>query len=255
MSRIRWGFVRSDDTVFTIEDPTFKLLEEELTTEVDFIPRSSQPGDDVPGISRDTGKDLTFEYETFGTESEFREYINTLLMEVKQAVKLRDTDNDTETNIKFISNTLGYVTGGFKLGAINTLLLRMTTPYWEDKEATTVTTTNKTSHSFVINNTGYIDTPFIARITALEAINQFSIIREEDNFGIVIKDLLFGTLGLTEFEVNMGTGNIILAENNRNESIVLGTGWFKLKPGTNTINFELSGAADLEIEYRKRYYI
>jgi hypothetical protein len=252
---IRYKLIDSLGAEYIINDPTFKLLEEENPVEVDFVERSFRAGDDVPGIQRDQAKDLNFQYDTNDTEGNFRNYVNEFIKQCRKALYIRDTYLNIEAEIRMTSHTNAYDEGGFHQGAVNTITFRMLKPYWQDIEYTTITDTGTTADTYIINNTGYIETPAIFTLVALEAVTKYSIVRREDNFGIVVKDLQFGTEGLTTYIIDNADGTIELNGINRNETIVDGTGFFLLQPGVNTIDITTNGVVTVEIQYKRRYYV
>lgn len=252
----RYQFIDIDDNTYDVDDDTFKLLEESNPIESDILERSNKPGAINPGILRDTSKELVFDYETnYPTETAFRNYLNEFLYNARKCIKIKDTVLEVEIDVNYSDNSVGYDRGGFHKGAINTLTFTALTPFWEGIAYVTDTDSSITSATMTISNTGWIECSPIIKITALAQITKFSIRNVTTGRGILIEDLQFGTLGLEEYIIDCVNGTSQLNGISRENRIKAGTGYFTLPVGTSSVEFELSALANIELKYKRRYYV
>lgn len=251
----RWVFVDIDLNETIIDDDTFRLVGEDQPAESDIVERSHQAGAENPGIIRDTSKALEFEYIiNFATEVEFRDYVNEFLYNARKAVYIKDTDTSRQIKVNYEDHENGYIPGGFRKGATNSLSFTALTPYWEDISFQTASQTGD-SLSFSITNTGWVIVKPILTITASVLTTKFSFRVTETGRGILINDLQFGALGLTEYIVNCVEGTSELNGISREGRIKGGTGFFSLPVGSSTVEVELTASATVKIDYKRRYYI
>lgn len=254
----RWAFVDEDDNIHTLDDYTFTMLSEESQIEVNIVERSFRAGADFPGQKRHKSRELTFSYNiNKGIEQDFRDYENEMRYQLNKAIKLRDTVREVETLIELSSVTIEYDEGGFLHGATVTITLIMLQPYWEDIIETSVYEYSTTGTSKELDNSlGYIETPVIIVLTANAPCSSISFRNDETGIGIRIEDLAFGVLGNDEYTIDMKEGFVYLGDEERNNRIADGSGFFNLEPKlSNTITFDLNGNCDVEFKFKKRYYI
>jgi len=241
---------------FTIQDETIKVIDTDFDIDLETVERSYKAGADFPGIQRDASKELTMIYDiNYANEQSFRAYYNTLTQKLRSARQLRDTINNMETDILLQNLSISYDEGGFNLGAKITVSFQQLIPYWEDTVYTTVSASGIGTTQIIASNAGYIDTPPIITLTALEQVNKFSIRILETGAGILIRDLQFGLNGLNTYIVDNKEGTSELNQLNRADKIQSGTGFFDMQVGTNTFEIISSGDMLIEIKYKRRYYI
>jgi hypothetical protein len=252
----RWVLVDSDGNKKTITNQSFKRLEALLTVEADVIERTFKAGADFPGIQRDTATELIFQYDKNKVlEDDFRGDINQLMYWLRKTRVIQDTITQLETDVILTEHSIAYDNGGFNRGAINNITFIQLKPYWQDINFNVESETGVSADSFVISNTGWVETPCIITINALENITKYSIRLNETLEGIVVGDLQFGTLGLDTYIIDNENGTLELNGKNRKNKIKSGTGFFNLQVGTNTLIFQLRGTAEIEIKWKRRFYI
>ena len=252
----RWKLLDIDNNSYTIPDDSLRILERSFKIETDIIEKSFRAGADFPGIQRDTSAEIGFKYDyNINDEQTFRTYLNTLIMNLRKSVILQDTVNQIQTDILLSEKSISYDEGGFNFGSQNEITFKQLRPFWEDIISTDVSFTGYTSGQVIIDNQGYIETPPVITLYAEGPVTKISIRVNETGEGIVIKDLQFGSLGLNVYIIDCKEGTSELSGVNRNNMIQNGTGFFNLKVGTNTLQFEFDGNRAVDISYKKRYWI
>jgi phage-related protein len=253
----RYVLVLEDGTLYNIVDWTFKRLEDASSIEVDIIERSFQAGAEFPGVQRDESKEITYQYNLDRQdESAYRARENELRMKFRQTRYIRDMLNNIETEVLLRENTIAYDDGGFNLGSLNTVTFIQLKPYWEDIEYSIEGDTGAISNETItIINDGYVETPPIITIQAIEAVTRFSIRLLQNNRGIVIYDLQFGTSGLNTYILDNGEGTVELNQIDRKNKVRAGTGPFNLLLGRNDIEITSMGQIIIQIKWKRRYYL
>jgi len=246
----------NNELLCTITDQSLKVLDTEFPVEVEIIERSYKPGADFPGIQRDESKELVFTYDiNYQSEQDFRNYYNLLSRNFRATRTIRDDINSMTTDVLLNNQSVTYDEGGFNLGAKVTVTFVQLTPYWEDAAFTTLTASGIGTTQIVGINNGYIDTPPIITLTALEQITKFSIRILETGDGILIRDLQFGINGLNTYIIDNKEGTSELNQLDRRDKIKSGTGFFDMQVGSNTFDIQSNGNMLIEINFKKRYYI
>lgn len=256
----RYLLVDVSGGTYQINDDTFRRMEDESTIEVDIIERSFKAGADFPGIQRDESKEISYQYQINTSEQAYRLYENQLRQKLRKVRWIRDTINNIETEILFKESAIAYDDGGFNLGSVNNISFIQLKPYWRDVEPTILQESGVSSQAFIIENNGYVETPTIITIQALEPCPKFQIINtcediELDGQGIVVEDIQFGTVGLDTYIIDNGAGAVELNQADRRNKVRLGTGPFNLGVGRNRLDFTLQGQCAITIEWRRRYYL
>jgi hypothetical protein len=252
----RYQLIDANDNTTTIQDQTFKLLTDAFDIEVDIVEKSFTSGADFPGIQRDASKELTFRYDiNEANEQTFRTYFNELTRQFRKTIKIKDLFNNIETEVLYQNQTISYDEGGFLHGSAVEVTFVQLRPFWEDSTFQIATESGLTAGEITINNNGYIETPSIITIEASELITKMSIRINETGDGIIIRDLQFGTRGLNTYIIDNKAGTAELNQILRNQKIQNETGFFNLQVGINTMIFELNGAAEIEVKWKRRYYI
>ena len=253
---MRFSMVDIDNNEYIFDDSAFRILDRGLSIELDVIEKSFSPGADFPGIQRDESSKLEFIYDfNKPIENDFRSSLNELIRQSRKTVIIRDNVNQLETEAILESVDIKYDDGGFNLGSQNTFSFKQLTPYWRDIDYIIVSESDITSGVVIIDNNGYIDTPPIITILAQEPIPKIAIRINETKRGILINDLEFGLVGLETYIIDNKAGYAELNQINRNQKIKNGTGFFDLRVGVNTILIEMTGMAEVEIKYKRRYYL
>lgn len=234
---------------------SFKRIDDDMEIEVDLLERSNMAGAVSSGIQRDASKQIEFRFDiNFAAETNWRETLNKLLQRFRACIMLRDYVNSYETEVKLSNINIQWDEGGYNLGAVVSITYAQLEPYWQDIDYQSIQDSSLTSQTFTINNNGYIETPAIITLVAIETCTKVLVKLEENDRGIYIQDNLFGTLGLTTLVIDNQDGTIELGELNRNANIRQGTGFFNLQPGINHLTIETDGAVQTLIEWKRRYY-
>ena len=253
----RYTLINSSGNELNVDDKTLRILSRSFSIDLDVIERSYKSGANLIGIPRQQSTTLDFQYQqNYNSEQSFRDYMNNLLYWLNNTVLIRDTVNNIETEIVMEANEINYDNGGFNLGTTgNTITFRQLKPFWTDVEETVVSETGTGGVYFNINNTGYIETPPTITLTALSPTTKFSLRVIETGNGILIDDLEFGSNGLNVYIIDNEDGKAELSGLNRNNKIRSGTGFFNLQVGQNTVEFTNNGSVNVEIAYKRRWYL
>ena len=253
----RYVLVLEDGSTYNIVDNTFKRLEDASTIEVDIIESSFQAGAEFPGIQRDQSKEITFQYNLDRSEEQlYRTRENSLRMKFRQTRYIRDMINNIETAVLLKENVIAYDDGGFNLGSVNTVTFVQLKPYWEDIDYSIEGDTGAISNQIItIDNDGYVETPSIVTIRAIEAVTRFSVKLLQNGRGIIVQDLQFGTSGLDTYIIDNGTGTVELNQIDRKNKVRAGSGPFNLLVGRNDIEITSMGQIIVQIKWKRRYYL
>jgi hypothetical protein len=253
---IRYKLIDILDNEYGLDDKTFKMIDDSLTTEADIIQRSFRAGGVFVGQQRDTTKNITFIYDVNEpTDILFRQKLNRLLLEFRKTVKIKDTILNIEVDAIQTDHQISYDEGGYFRGARCSVTFEFTSPYWRDVDYEVVTDTGFTSGSISITNDGYIDTPLYITLTALDACNKYSLRVRETGQGILVRDLQFGISGLNTYIIDTKEGTIELNGISRADKIKAGTGFFNLQVGYNTIDILSTAPLLVEVKWKRRYYL
>lgn len=252
----RFILIDDDDNQYPLSDNTFKILEDAIVMDSDFIERSSRPGADFPGIQREQSKSITFQYDiNEPNDAAFRIVYNTYRKYFKSTAKIRDTILNIEAEFRLESHTISYDEGGYLRGARGQAVFRMLTPFWESVDYTTETETGTASDSMVLNVVGYMDTPPIITVTAESQITRLLLRIFETDEGIYINDLTFGQNAGDVYIIDCKEGTCEMNGVDRRGSIRSGTGFFNLQPGANTLLMEFTGGtASVEVKWKERSF-
>jgi hypothetical protein len=256
-SYYRYVLVDENGDFLNIRDESLKRLTDESSIEVDIIERSNQAGAEFPGIQRDKSKEIALQYNLDRSdENDWRLYENTLRYWLRKTRILQDVKYQIQTEVLQNEHGITYDDGGFNLGGLNTINFIQLKPYWEDINYTVEGGTGSFSNEILtINNDGFVETPPIITIRALEDVSKFSIRLLENNRGIVIQDLQFGVSGLNTYIIDNYSGTAELNQIDRKNKIRPGTGFFNLLVGTNRLEITANGAIVADVKWKRRYYV
>jgi hypothetical protein len=228
--------------------------------DLDIIERSFTPGAFAIGERRIKSSMLKLTADIKAdSDADFKDSANEVLYYAKNAEYIEDDDNSIRAKIElsnFILTPMDEVGTFYRYEKLE-MTFSMLTPYWEK---TTLETESFTDSSKVIalNNQGYLPTPPEFTIESSAACDSFSFWITENQQGIEINDLSFGTdTTLDTYTVDNFNGVVTLGDNetNRNDRISNNTGFFEFPVGSSTLNFVASVSVDVTISYRERYYI
>ena len=253
----RYTLVNSSGLELNIDDKTLRILSRSFSIDLDIIERSYKSGANLIGIPRQQSTTIDFQYQqNYKSEQDFRTYMNNLLYWLNNVVLLKDTVNNTETELVLEENEINYDNGCFNHATTgNTISFRQLKPFWTDTVPTIITESGSGSSIFRVNNNGYIETPPIITLTALSPTTKFSLRVLETGNGILIEDLEFGLEGLNIYIIDNEDGTAELSGLNRNNKIRSGTGFFNFPVGVSTLEFVYNGDLQIEISYKRRYYL
>lgn len=260
----RYILVDDNDQIYTINDNTFRRGEDSSSIEVDIIEKTFRSGAVFPGIQRDESKTITFLYNAkpdggLATkelkEQSYRNKENELRMWLRKTRWLRDTVNNYETEVYLKTAEIAYDEGSMHLVSDNTIELVQLRPFWQDIGWITEEESGATSGTIILNNNGYVETPPIITLTALETCQKFSVRVNETGNGILIEDYSFGTAGQNTYIIDNMEGEAELNGVDRRSKIKANTGFFNLQVGINTLIFDSLGQCTFKVQYKRRYYI
>jgi hypothetical protein len=255
-NNIRYVLVDAEDNTYNILNKNFKRLEDDSTIEVDTIKKSFRAGSDFPGIQRDEAKEIVFQYDIFDpVESEFRRKENEFREFLRKTILIKDTVRQIQTTVLLTNHAIAYDEGNFLHSSRNTITLEQLIPFWEDIEEQVYRESGSSIGVISINNNGYVDTPPIITITALEQNRKFTVYINETREGILIEDDQFGINALNTYIIDCIDGTAELNSLDRRKKIKPTTGFFQLKVGINTVIFNFVGESEIEIRFRRRYYL
>jgi hypothetical protein len=251
----RYQFIDSDGDIYEVTNGTLKLLDDSGTIELDKVEKSYLEGAVVPGVQRDMSKQLIFQVNIDEqNDSDFRSEYNELLTRARETVTIKDKILSLQTDVRLVERSFSFDEGGQLRGGSFSFTFEQLTPYWEEL---TYRSASVETGDLTINNGGNLPTsPIITATTPGEQINRFLIKVVEDNFGIGISDLAFGTQGLNSYLIDCLNGEISLQGILRNQKILAGTGFFQLRRGQNTLRMKTTNdALAFTIQWKQRYWI
>lgn len=251
----RYQFINSDGDTYDVVNGTIKILDESGTIELDKVEKSYLEGAVVPGVQRDMSKQLIFTINVNNqVDSTFRAEYNELVTQAREATIIKDKILSLQTSVRLVERSFSFDEGGQLRGGVFSFTFEQLTPYWEEL---TYRTASVETGDLVINNGGNLPTsPIITATTPSEQIDRFLIKIVEDNFGIGISDLAFGTQGLNSYLIDCVNGEISLQGILRNQKILAGTGFFQLRRGQNTLRMKTTNdALAFSIQWKQRYWI
>ena len=252
-----------DDLTYNISDLSNNKIDfrrGSTSLNLDIVEKSFRNGAVLIGERRIASKELSIGIELHKpADSDFREEFNQFCYYATQAEYIEDTDNNIRTKVEFIGFADNpYLTQGtVNKGGYVDLKFRQLTPFWEDLTAQTATDTG-TDLSIVINNNGFLDCPAIFTVTASALCSLVLIYISDPVRGIEIQDLSFGdNATLDIYLINNEEGTALLGDEqyNRNDRIRGGSGFFDFPVGTFTLVAEFTVSCQLDISWRRRYFI
>lgn len=233
-----------------------KVSVENREIDLDNIQKSFLAGSVVKGEKRIASNDLILEFDINAKDDDtFRPILNELLFAARNAVFLLDTENDIRTKITLSAIEIPWDAGSRLRGTSGALTFIQETPYWEDIPQIELNESGS-SISTVIDNTGFLETPAVFTLVTTVATAGFEIFITETAAGVEIQDLSFGVdPELLTYILNNETGESLLGGINRNDRIRGGSGFFQFPVGVFTLNIESDQSLDVNIKYRRRFWV
>jgi hypothetical protein len=236
------------------------LTQGEDTFEYDnrIVERSFLPGSSLIGEKRLKQKSLSLTFLSANPDSTaYRAELNELLMWLNKTVWIVDVTNNMQIKATADTVTLGYNLGSLKQLSDNDINFTALTPYWEDLTSDSVSGTalSDTIEEIPVNNEGFLPAYPVITLVASVATDDVQIYINSDNTGIQIQDSSFGTSGNLIMVIDCATGLVSINDDDRNVSIVPGTGFFPIPIGDDTINILSNQDITYSIEWKRRVFI
>ena len=223
-----------------------------------IIEKSFLPGSSLIGEKRLKAKGFTLSFSYANPDSAlFRAQLNTILLWIAKTVYVVDVTNDMQIEVTADTASLGYDRGSLKLSSENSVEFTSLTPYWEalTEESETGTVLADTITEIAVSNAGFLNAYPVITLVATIATPDVQIYITGDNTGIQIQDSSFGTAGNLTMVIDCKEGLVSINDDDRNVSIVSGTGFFPIPIGSDTINILSDEEITYTIEWFERYYI
>lgn len=228
------------------------------------VQKSALPGSVQLGKRRLKDREISFTFNrALGDDSDtFRTAENLLGKFLQDTVYLVETDGEVSPTqlkqipISVMGYDIKYDTGAHKLSSDNELSLKLLEPFWSNITADTDSDSLITGiNDIAISNTGAYEVPPIIELVATDAVTQIQMFIVETSEGIQINDALFGTPGYTTMDIDCYNGTIMIGVYDRISSLLPGTGFFNFPIGDSTLRVILTDAADISIEWDRRFLI
>lgn len=234
-----------------------KILADNKEIQLDLIERSFSDGGQVDGERRIQASTLELSVDiNCDNDIDFRSAMNDLMYYCKNAQYIRDSELNTQTKIEMQTSSSEYDDGGMLRGSRLTVAFLQIDPYWEDVEYTSLDYSGASSYSESIVNSGSLPASPVITITTAILNTAFLAYISENNEGIEVQDLSFGSTSvLLVYTVDCEQGIITLAGINRNNRIKGGTGFFKFPVGTFTLVIEALEDVSVNVKYKRRYFV
>lgn len=251
----RYQLINQYGEIYNIVNGTCIILEESGTIELDKVEKSYLEGAVVPGIQRDMSKQITFQIDVNNeTDDLFRTEYNELITRAREAIIIRDRKLLLQTSVRLVERGFAFDSGGELRGGTMSLTFDQITPFWE--ELTYREETIETGDLVIENNGNLPTAPIIIMEVPGEPVTRFLVKVVEDNFGIGISDLAFGSQGLNTYLIDCESGEITLNGILRNQKILPGTGFFQLRRGQNTLRMKTTNdSISMAVRWKQRYWI
>lgn len=222
------------------------------------IDRSFLPGASLIGEKRLKSKGFTLSFPVIEGQAEtFRAQINELFFWANKTEYIVDVTNDMEIKVTADTGNISYDPGSLKRSSNNTIEFTALTPYWESliPDSVSGTALIATIKEVAVNNEGFLEAYPIITLTAAIATDDIQIYINSDNTGIQVQDSSFGTAGHLTMIIDCAKGLVSINDDDRNVSIVSGTGFFPIPVGADTINILSNQEITYSIEWAKRVFI
>lgn len=259
----RWKLIDSDSNEFPLVHGSLQIMDDTFPVEVEIIERSYTDGGIVPGETRGESKELAFRVDINRLlESGYRNVVNDMFYYIRKVVKIQDTINNIETDVRCVEKSITYDQGGFFHGSIVNFTLKQIIPFWWDINYIEISEFESGSNILSINNDGYYDAwPIFILKTNIE-IPKFLIKELNSGYGIGIGDLQFGKTNLDTYVIDCENGECLLGSSEtggilRNTRILQGTNFFPLRRRINDLQVFtwLNRDVDFTCKYKRRYFI
>jgi hypothetical protein len=236
---------------------SFSLGNDGFSFENKIVEKSSLPGSVQLGERRLMARELVlFFNRTDTSDSDFRTVENTLLQGLDNAVYLVDVTNNRQVPISVLSHNIEYDSGSYQLSSDNTITVQLLEPFWTSLTVTTLSQALIIDvNEIVMTELGFLPIPPVLTLTANIPVTSLQIYVADTNEGIQIEDTLFGTTNYGTLILDCKQGTLKLGTVNRVNSVVPGTGFFRLPIGQSTLNILPSAACSVKIDRYKREYI
>jgi hypothetical protein len=244
----------------TIDNPvkgSTSLGPDNFTFENKIVEKSSLPGSVQLGQRRTMARPLNLFFNRANqTDSTFRSRENSLIMNLEDTEYLADVTNNRQVPVSVLDYNLEYDKGAYHHSSDNLISFLLLEPFWTSLTVTTLSQSLIIDvNEITITELGYLPIPPILTFTANVPVTKLQIYIANTNQGIQIEDDLFGTTNYGTLVVNCVDGTVKLGSVDRINSVVPGTGFFRIPTGQNTLNVVPSAACSIKIDRYKREYI
>lgn len=250
--------LNNDAGIDTVAKNSLTSLSDDFVWDQRIEQRSFLHGAVKLGKDRIAARSITFDYtRAVGEDSSaYRLAENTLMLWLNKTVYLIDKTNNLRVKIAVKNHTPQYDEGGHKISGTGSFNIILLDPFWE---ATVQDTYNDTlssgENSFTLNNEGYLTSPPTITLTAGSAVTEIEIYVDETRDGIEISEDLLGTPGFEVAIIDCKEGTYFIEDIDRRNKLTEGTGFFELPVGLSNIFVTLDAGLDIQIDWRKRYFI
>lgn len=261
---INYTIEDKDGNQFTLNDASISqparnsvsYLEDIFEYDTKTIENSFLPGSIKIGSIRLIGRILTFELSRADNNQDaYKSAVNTLISKLQNIKYLIDDTNSKRILVVLSSISVSYDAGSLHHSSNDSFILECLTPYWEDlvEQSQIEVILGNIPNLISFNNDGFLSLLPIFELTVTDLCPFVNIRIGEQT--IRIEDSIFGNTNNKIMEINNYEGVIINNNVDRTEQIVSGLGFVSISVGLNTIEINTPISADLNIKYRRRYYV
>ncbi len=230
--------------------------EDSYEYDTNTVPNSFLPGAVKIGSTRLMERGITFSLSRAEEDdASFRSAINLLLSKLNDIKYLVDITNDKRILVVLSDFTSAYDKGSLHHSSEDSFSLTCLNPYWEDYTLLSQLESTVAGETSLIafDNDGFLELAPIFEFTVSELCTSVSILIESQS--LIVEDDIFGTTGNEIMSIDNDEGNIVINNLDRTEQLVSGLGFITIPVGSGTIEVKTSVDSDLDIQYRRRYYV
>lgn len=249
-------FELNGSSVSLIERKTLGFDGESFAFENKIIENSFLPGGIKIGESRLKTRTLNFYFTIAKTnDSDFNTHINNILFNLNKVAFLIDVTNSKRISVNLRSINVPHDIGMEKRLSEIDFSLECLNPFWEDYNLQEINDTISAGvlKTIIFINDSYMDIYPIINLTAQTACSYIDI---QNNLQFIrVENSYFGTTNYKNISINNEEGFIALGITDITKDIKDGLGFIYCPVGQTLLNFKTPVACDLNIQYRRRYYL
>lgn len=254
-------YVLNDAAIVEPAKGSLSFENEKFAFENKIVESSALHGAVKLGKTRIESREISLRFsrglgDTVAGAAAFRTAENALLKAIFTAIYLVDKTHGMQVPIAISDYNLDYDKGAHKLSSDNEILIQLLKPFWEKTIAT-----NESANLIIdlneipINNAGAVEVPPILTLVASVPVSQVQIYVDETKEGIQLDDTLFGEPGYFTIIVDCREGTVKIGTLDRVNSILAGTGFFRLPVGISSLMILPTAACSISIDWHERYYL